>query len=326
MAMVWRVCALMAACLLGGAHAGNILGVYNHGGGMSVVQYSTDCSVITDIGTVAVTIATANKCAYDPKNDILYAFASDGTGPRSVYGISGSTAAITSVTPLPFHQVHLDFDPNTGKLLVIGDNTSGLMAQYYLEIGSGNLQLLNNVPSRYGNFLGEGSAYDYTNGIQWYNAFDQVGLNSYQVGLAVKGGVYQVLDPNNGGTPAYTGSPDGSMVGLGRMLPLPLPSLPLSLLFDLLSFEGYDGNRTIVNWSVRSASTEVTSKVLSSWDITYNSQNTLDVASNILFAVLDNGPPYLDQFLVGIDMTTGATRSAVLVAPNLNPMCSFFRQ
>jgi len=292
---------VLVLLVLEGARAGNILGVYDAGSSLAVVQYETDCSIMTNIGSVAMTIETANKCAYDAKHDILYAFGSDSTGAKSVYGINGTTAAITSVTPLPFHSVHLDYDPITGNLLVIGADTTGT-AQYYLTIGSGELKFLNAVPPQYGNFLGEGSAFDDVNGIQWYNAFDNVAFVSYQVGLQVIGGVYQVVDNNNAGTPAFTGSSDGGMIGLG-----------------------YDGNRTIVRWSSSSSSTAVTSKVVSSWDITYNSQNTLDIASNVLFAVLDNGTPDVDQFLVGIDMTSGRTRSAVLVAPNMYPWCSFFR-
>ena len=292
----------MMMVLSGCVQGGNIIGAYDDGSSLVVVQYETECSTVTTIGTAPVSMATSNKCAYDAKYDVLYVFGTDSTGAKSVYGINGTTGAVTSVTPLAFHQVHLDYDPNAGKLLVIGEGASNTLSQYYVEIGTGKTQLLNTVPSQYGNFLGEGSSFDYVNGIQWFDAFDNVAFLAYEVGLAVKGGVYQVLDPNNAGTPAFSGSPDGTMVGLG-----------------------YNGNRTIVKWSASSSSTQMTSKVHSSWDITYNSQNALDTTNNILYAVLDNGPPYMDQFWAGINTGTGYTYSAVLVRPTVQPWCSFYR-
>jgi len=273
-------------------------------GNLALVNWDTQCSTITQISSISnLVLSTANKCAYDNRNLILYFYATNITSNvKSIYGVDTESGQIISVTPtINYHHFHMNFDPNSGKLVVAGmATTSSNWTQNLVTIGTGDTQFLNTLTNDFGAFLGEGSGLDTINGIQWFPSYRASNSQSYQVGMALAGGIFTVLDPNNGGSPAWLGGKDGTIMGLG-----------------------YNGSRTIVQWTPSSSTTSLTMGVKSSWDIDYNGQNIYDPTTGVAYSILDNGAPYLDQYIAGINIQTGLTYSAVLVAPDMYPWCSF---
>lgn len=273
---------------------------------MFIVNYDSACSTVTPIGAIfGLSVSTSNKCAYDSRNQILYFYASNlTTNVKAIYGVDATTAKVVSVTPTSAYQhVHMVFDPNSGKLVLATTDSTQAWSQYYVTIGSGATQLLNTLSSDYSSFLGEGSDLDTINGIQWFPSFDTVTVSSVQVGFRLSGGTILVTDPYDGGSPSFTQQKDGGMITFGYN----------------------DTTRTIVQWDPSSSTTQITMGAKSSWDIDYNGQIAYDATTTTLYSVFDNGSPYLDQFLVGVQSQTGYTASASYLAPGLVPWCLYIK-
>ena len=50
-------------------------------------------------------------------------------------------------------------------------------------------------------------------------------------------------------------------------------------------------------------------------------ENSYSTETDTMYSVLDNGRPDVDYFLVGIDVNTGATKSAVFLNEAVWPWC-----
>mmetsp|Transcript_5739 Transcript_5739/g.7472 ORF Transcript_5739/g.7472 Transcript_5739/m.7472 type:complete len:310 (+) Transcript_5739:39-968(+) len=297
---------LFCLCLgcVGSSFGEKLYGAYDFGSGMVVAQYDSECSTTKNVSYFPdLFFAVGNKCAFDQDKGIMYSYAENSTAQKKfIYGISLTTGEILSTTSPPGNNLRapqMAFDSNSGKIIFTADDSNGFWQQYLVNPRTGRGQNVNSVNgTNYSPFLGAGSGFDPVNSIQWIPAADLTMGTSNQLGLGLDGSIYLVLDQNSGSTPVYSGDSAGTMYAWG-----------------------YTGKRVTQKWSLSDNQTIFVAQVKSSWLQDDSGVSVYVPETNTMYGILDNGDPDVDYFLVGVDVNTGATKSAVFLNEAVWPWC-----
>jgi len=297
---------LFCLCLgcVGSSFGEKLYGAYNYGTEIIVAQYDSDCSTTKTIATFPdLYFVIGNKCTFDQDKGIMYAYAVNSTSEKKfIYGISLTTGEIISTASPPgvdLRTLLMAFDPNSGQLVCTGFTVRGFWNQYLIDPTTGEGPIVNSVDgTNYGTFLGVASGFDPINSIQWAPANNVTSNLYYQIGLGLDGSTHMILELYSASTPVYSGNSDGTMYAWG-----------------------YTGKRVTQKWSLSDNQTIFVAQVKSSWLQDDSGVSVYVPETNTMYGILDNGDPDVDYFLAGVDVNTGATKSAVFLNEAVRPWC-----
>eukprot|EP00008_Paramoeba_atlantica_P009030 CAMPEP_0201475952 /NCGR_PEP_ID=MMETSP0151_2-20130828/1252_1 /ASSEMBLY_ACC=CAM_ASM_000257 /TAXON_ID=200890 /ORGANISM="Paramoeba atlantica, Strain 621/1 / CCAP 1560/9" /LENGTH=278 /DNA_ID=CAMNT_0047856169 /DNA_START=208 /DNA_END=1044 /DNA_ORIENTATION=- len=271
------------------------------------MRYDTESSVITKSSSFPdlTLFTTESPCAISPEA-IFYVNALNLTEQTySIYGISLYNGTILTVDPSPTGIIgvpQLSFNSNQHEIIFTSQNPqNGNWDQYVIDPNSGFSYIKNSfVESKFLPSGTLGSSFDPINSIQWTPA-SQGGGTRYQVGLALNGTVFLVKDPGLGKTPVYSDLSDGTMYAWAT---------------------DEHNNRVIEKWGPLDKHTVLQTQVQSSaWEFENGSIGFILKANTIYGTFSIESPGTKDYFLVGIDLESGATKSAVLLSQDTIPWC-----